>query len=567
MEQEEIIINNVEIPIIKEEGEIWYPIKYMSRRVLLKDMTANQLIKNGYGEYIKQFEIDFGKDTGAIQFTYCINTKGLKQVLSKSKIGKLNIEQKKAMNNVLDHLRVDKKICECDRFTYKIPNINKYNEYIQDCINDIMLENPNIMWQQCSKCNNIYPYHINFFNNNPHAGKDYKLYTFCRDCCKINDWIRNNDRLLSNMYKGNGLETYKAYKNHDVVGIYNDWINKKYSKYIPKIIRNKESYLLIIKYLYDNNKINNNFTLDQLEKQFNLNCICSIMKSEDIYNYLFDDEPINYPWKFKNYCLPNNLSMEQQKKIFNNYLEYNDIKILDIYNFNYSDICYKCRLKTHALKNILQFVMDYYDNIYPAYKFKIHSKNYWDNKDNRVNALKYLIEQDMKIIIEKVPLYLTLENLRKQSNTLRNILRNYYDNNLWLWVNELYPDRFVEEDFNVTVIRNVFDSAEESLIHDVLINSFKNVIYNQRNTKNTIKILDMIPDWVIITDNGFYIVEYFGISIDHKNYNQRIEDYKIKTLSKIDKYESLKWLRAIYVYPEDLKDNFKGLKDKINVIE
>ena len=134
------------------------------------------------------------------------------------------------------------------------------------------------------------------------------------------------------------------------------------------------------------------------------------------------------------------------------------------------------------------------------------------------------------------------------------------------WVNEVYPGKFIEEDFNIGVIRNSFDSAEEHTIHDILFGKFKNVLYNQRNTKNTIRILGMEPDWFIFTDNGVWVVEYFGISNNMKDYNTRITYYKKKTLKKIGKYEGMKWLGKVYIYPEDLKDNFKGLEEKLKVI-
>jgi hypothetical protein len=76
----------------------------------------------------------------------------------------------------------------------------------------------------------------------------------------------------------------------------------------------------------------------------------------------------------------------------------------------------------------------------------------------------------------------------------------------------------------------------------------------------------MEPDWFILTDRGIWVVEYFGISIDAKSYNKRVEDYKKKTVSKIGKYDGLKWLGKVYLYPEDLKDNFNGLEDKLKDI-
>lgn len=201
-----------------------------------------------------------------------------------------------------------------------------------------------------------------------------------------------------------------------------------------------------------------------------------------------------------------------------------------------------------------------------SYKFKSY-ENFWHQQDNRDLALKQFIENDLNLHIDKIPLYLTLENIRKHSNTIRNVLRKYYNNNIYLWVNEIYPDKFIEEDFNVIVLRNVFDSIEENQIDDILRQQFTNVIYNQRNTPNTIKIYKSIPDWFIFTNNGVYVVEYFGISIDQKQYNKRISGYVQKTKNKIDKYKLANGYNFIYLYPDDLKNNYNGLYEKIKTIK
>ena len=574
--QSEVIINDVRIPIIKESEVIYYPISYMGSKVLLKDLTGNQLIRNGYGEYIRQFEINYGEDTGGIQNTYCISELGLRVILKNSKIGRLKIEQKRAMNKVLEYLDMEL-IIEDERFIKTI-NKNKileYSEYIQDCIDDVLQEDANIIWQRCGKCGNYYPYHVNFFRENPHSGKDYPLYTNCRDCKwtegRSRDWIRRNSSRLSNLYRIGGIYTYRLYKSNDIIGIYKDWIKKQYYNKLPKELNNKENSLIIIKYLYDIEEITiNNLIIKNIAKQYKLFSLEQKVKSNEIYQYLFNDDPINYPWKYPHFLLSQDMEFSQYKKIFNNYIENKNIKIDNIYDFDYFNICKKCGLISYMNSDLLGFVMKYYDNKYPAYKFKIKSINYWKDKNNRIQALKYLIEEDMKTPIEKVPLYLTLTTIRTIPNnyTMYNLLRKYYKNNLWEWVNELYTNKFVEEDFNIGVIRNNFDSAEEHTIHDILYGKFKNVLYNQRNTKNTIRISGMEPDWFVFTDNGVWVVEYFGISIDAKVYNTKIDYYKKKTLKKIGKYESenMKWLGKVYIYPEDLKDNFKGMEEKLKVI-
>jgi len=254
--QKEIKINDVKIPIIEESEVIYYPISYMGDKILLKDLTANQLIRNGYGEYIKQLNIDYGEYTGGIQNTYCISESGLKVILKKSKIGRLSIEQKRAMNKVLEYLGLDL-IMEDERFIKNLEKVKiiKYSGYIQDCINDVLKDNPNIIWQKCGKCNNYYPYHINFFRDNPHAGHEYPLYTNCRDCKwtegRSKDWIRLNDNKLTLAYRKYGEEMYQYYKKHDILYIYNYWIDNGENN-MPYIINNEEDKLFIIKHLYNN---------------------------------------------------------------------------------------------------------------------------------------------------------------------------------------------------------------------------------------------------------------------------------------------------------------------------
>lgn len=571
--QREVVINDVSVPIIEEKGGLWYPISYIGKKVLLKELAPAQLRQNGYEEYIKEFIIDYGENTGGILNAFCISEEGLKVILGNSKIGRLSVDQKKAMNGLLSYLGMEL-ILEDERFIKTVlqDKILEYTEYIRDCIQDVLNIDPNIIWQRCSKCGNYYPYHINFFRENPHCSNEYPLYTFCRDCKwtenRSRDWVRRNDTRLSNIYRNLGIDTYKLYRDNDIVGIYDDWIKKGYSNSFPSGLSNKENYLIIIKHLYDTGKITKeNLMFDYLREQFRLNSISQLVTQIELYRKLFDDNPLNYPWEYPGFLLPQDMPFEQYQKIFNNYLKNNNINIKDIYNFDYIDICKKCGLANYVKHDILGFIVKYHNHKYPGYKFKITSINYWKNAENRKFDLQWLIEKDMKIPIEKIPLYLTLENLRKNSGTLRNVARNYYKSNLWIWVNEIYPDKFIEEDFNVTVIRNIFDSAEEHVVHDILKGKFDNVIYNQRNTENTITINGMVPDWFIVTENRLWVVEYFGIAPQQVSYNNaKVDYYKEKMKSKIERYESMKWLGKVYIYPDDLKDNFKGLEKKLKVV-
>jgi hypothetical protein len=107
---------------------------------------------------------------------------------------------------------------------------------------------------------------------------------------------------------------------------------------------------------------------------------------------------------------------------------------------------------------------------------------------------------------------------------------------------------------------------EEKMIHDMLTECFKNVFYNYRKYSISINIMGMQPDWFIFTDKNVYIVEYFGISIEHMQYNKRIRDYTEKAKLKIEKYNELPYAKKIFLFPEDLKNGSKGFYEKIEEI-
>ena len=567
--QEKVLIGEISVPIIREEGTVYYPISFIMEKVLLKRTGASGLQKE-YSIYIKKFKIDYGIATGGIQNVNCISEEGLKLILNNSKIGRLDVDQRKAMNVLLEYLHMDS-ISEDDRFLKNVSKemINKwnYNEYIKDCIRYVLSEDPDVVWQKCSKCNNYYPYHKNFFRVNEHSGKEYPLYTVCRNCTCTNtrgkDFIEHPDNNLRTIYNKYGEQVYLLHRDHKVLEIYNHWIKEGNYNIFPKVINNEDDKIYLIKHCYKKGMF------DECQ-DINLYVIKQICKfgitGKNIIKRINLDL---YGVEFKNgeEVITN---IETAKQIFYNYIIKNNIIIDDIYNYNFEQLIKDTNLKgfmSRYKNNLLGFVMELYDNKYPAYKFKIRGGDkYWNVKENRIRALKYFIEKDMNVEIEKVPLYITLTAIRdKGTNTMYNVCKKYY-NTLFEWVNEVYPDRFDPMDFDIHYVRNNFDSIEEAETHDVLKKKFKYVIYNPNNTDRTIKIDGKVPDWFVFTDKKCYIVEYFGLVINRDTNNSRVSDYKKRMEDKIEKYDLLDGYGKIYIFPEDLKDNFKGLIEKLDLI-
>lgn len=569
--QEEILIGEVKVPVIREEDVLYYPISFVMSKVLLKKTDQGGLHKH-YSEYIKKFKINYGSAIeGGTQEVNCISEEGLKKVLNNSKTGRLKINQKKAMNLLLERLHMDL-ISEDDRFLNKVSKEIldkwKYNEYIRDCIEYVLDGEPDIIWQKCTKCGNYYPYHVNFFRVNEHSGKDYPLYTVCRNCTcnekRGKDLIKHNNDELRVIYNLFGEKIYRMYRDHKVIEIYNHWLSRNI-KPLPKVINNEEDKLLIIKDCYEKGMFSD--YPDIVSKA--IHEVCKFRVDGNNFIQRINKELFGVTIVHGKEYIDD---IETAKQVFLNYLNKHNIIINNVYEYKYDQLLLDANLSGFLKRygnNLLGYIMELYDNKYPAYKFNIiGGEKYWGIKENRIRALKYFIEEDMKIELEKVPLYITLTALRnKGTSTMYTICKKYYSS-LFEWVNEVYPERFDPKDFDIHYVRNNFDSIEEAEVHDVLKSKFKNVIYNPNHTDRTITIDGKVPDWFLFTDKMCYIGEYFGLDVDRNtSHNSRIEDYKERTLDKIEKYDKLGGYGKLYIFPEDLKDNFKGLMEKLELIE
>jgi hypothetical protein len=453
-----------------------------------------------------------------------------------------------------------------NKYTYKRKK-DLYSEYEYDCIK--VLDDNSLIesWKLCSHCGRYFPNHKNFFTADKRINDG--LSSNCRVCANGN--FTYNQGELHNIYIRFKEQGFYAYKNHETLKIYELFINSN-EEQIPKIIFNKWDYETILKELHINNKIDKQqLSYDYLINTFKLHKINKLFKSiEEIFTLLYGDYEIYHPWKCNslkvtrrnftrkdfNYC----------KIVFDNYLKENKIKIINPLEFNYSYYAKECRILKHT-NDVLEFAVKYNEYKYAGYKFKTKPTNYYKKEENRLFDMKYLIEQDMKIDINKIPLYITKMTLQRNARSLYHVLhKGGYYANLFEWIDKIYPNKFIEADFVINPYRNEFDSIEEATIHDILVAKFKNVIYNQRNTDRTININGMIPDWFIFTDKGVYIVEYFGLFANRDIENSRLNDYEEKMLDKLEKYSKLEGYTFVGLYPSDLKNNFETLHKKLEMI-
>ena len=82
---------------------------------------------------------------------------------------------------------------------------------------------------------------------------------------------------------------------------------------------------------------------------------------------------------------------------------------------------------------------------------------------------------------------------------------------LFEWVDACYPGKFIRNDFDLNPYRSRFDSLEEAQVYEELTKMTKGVIYNPRDDENRVEIMGMVPDFIIHTNKGCYLAEYFGL--------------------------------------------------------
>ncbi|PLR72323.1 hypothetical protein [Bacillus sp. UMB0728] len=195
-------------------------------------------------------------------------------------------------------------------------------------------------------------------------------------------------------------------------------------------------------------------------------------------------------------------------------------------------------------------------------------KHYWENPENRIKALKELIELKLNMSISNIPNEFSYSLLVKQHRKFAAICDIYYSSSLFQWINECYPNTFTDSDFyqNIGIDGTKLDSKAEVKIHDIFIKNnlkvtyFENKIANIGNFVNEDHKESYIPDWII---NDSIIVEYYGWYNDkYYETHKLLKKYMDKARRKNNYYKGLPNYQFIDLYPSDLEDNLKGLIKK-----
>lgn len=571
MNNGQVELDGVIIPYCEEGGEKWYPIKYVVEQFLLKGYNAIHN-KYGYDCFVKRYEIDYTFKGTASQKTYCMNKDGWIKYLSECKLNKNKDDNKLKRHNIFcDYIG-----CDNNKYNMSIAEKPIYDDYMNDCINNVLSENKDIEFRKCPKCGREFPIHGNFFPYDKRVPSGFTgVCKMCKPSCSP---IVHADKYARRVYIQYGNEGYLEYIKDSIKFIENHNEENKFKQlnfhastkpYIK--IAEKEALLNIIKDDYINKKLTvENLNVEFVLTNYKIKVKNSGITNNEINEYCSDNDCKLRPWKYPKYKL-GTIDFIRSKEIIHKYIDDNKIVIENIFTYNYNELLHGCKL-TQFLDNILDFVVKYYEYKYAGYKFKIASKNYYKDKNNRIFDMKWLIEKDLKIEITKIPLYVTKFSLKKHSESLYNTLRNknYYNNSLFEWINDCYPNKFIELDFDINPYRSVFDSLEEAQVDEQIRNRVGNIIHNERNNPNTINIKGMMPDWLLCLDNGLWLIEYFGLAKSNTNdiNSTNVRYYKDKVREKKLKYGQLLKVgyKHLYIYPEDLRGNFEGLHRKLDSV-
>ena len=272
---------------------------------------------------------------------------------------------------------------------------------------------------------------------------------------------------------------------------------------------------------------------------------------------------------FKNVAFP---SKEQVIILFKYYLCKSNIEVTKdfLMNLNIGEI-----LKESKLHNQVKAKFDGYIDFILCSFTKYNLKpwdfkstgvldNFWKNKINRVacvsdsiNKLKSnnIIKNNIEILSLPLEYYSDYINKTLISEKGKECLIEYFE----------YHNIDVSK-YNRNLYNNIrFDSIEERSVYKFI---YENINYNINKIRRNQKYYNekynerYIPDFQINYFNKIIIIEYFGLFKENPK-NKRALEYYNKTKRKIEYFKSLKDVIFIDLYPNDLKNNFQGVNDKL----
>jgi hypothetical protein len=414
----------------------------------------------------------------------------------------------------------------------------------------------------------------------------------------------------------NKFQTVETLKEEEIIFMYESLRHNEINSFINGIFKNENNIILLIRYL-----INNILKWDRIKICMNLNSqtfannnLASLfaIKGFDIYKYInksFADYKI-MPWELQSSSVGNNFWND---KTINNALLWLKNKLKEdknIDNIHQAGVYgFKNIVKTYNLDGLctikfksnniimLESVFNEKYNKIEMLKINYKLKNFKEEIINRkqeniiykildeyynldnigkklINSIICFCENEKRFPVEK--------DLKTKNNYIgRKQYYKYFGEESWT---SIYNYIIPLQQYRLIAFDNTFcDSLEELKVYEFLKKQMNlTYIINNSQTRSgkfiyypkSKKYNKFCPDFAIeyINYNNKkikllkpIIIEYYGM-YDNKSNNEIWKNYRIKTKYKNKFYKSINNIIFIDLYSMDLKNNYEGIKNKIDNI-
>lgn len=281
MKQELIDFGHAQCSVIYDNGERYFPLRYVVEKVLLRSKAGvkNMQNKSEYKQFMKMCNVNFDHVKAGIQHTNCVSEDGLKMFLLNTQVGRLSVEARKAQNKIMAYLNlslVSERELVIKNISYEL--LDEHDPEIRQLILDTV-EKKDANFQLCTHCDKYYPLDKLYFNPDSRATTGFVK--ICYPCYKGLDLVDKRQHISYDKNRN---------KKVDILSEYNKYIIGEIDK-LPLIIDNKESYLEIIKYLYKEGRINKgDINIWKIRDKFKLTNIKNYFSTKNLYKELLDEE-------------------------------------------------------------------------------------------------------------------------------------------------------------------------------------------------------------------------------------------------------------------------------------
>ncbi|AKO91918.1 hypothetical protein BEH_07265 [Priestia filamentosa] len=436
----------------------------------------------------------------------------------------------------------------------------------------------------CSKCNQSLPFNADYFTSD--KNRRFGLRRICLNC----NTVRRNIGKYKNKYGIILNEDY--FKTYSPIEwwkfIYYGTPNGKNLSRLPDEINIKDNMRELVDYvafnvigIKDINELSTN-----LIKDYKLTCIYKHSGSllEFIKNFYSDKDTAI----LRKRCMGTAFWKEEEiERVMEAVLM--KYPIQDILNsqISLSNIQKEYKLdslvnKFGDMRKLLIWFLNKKEITTSECDFKVKKGNYWKVKANVDREMKQYIDSllpSLESPKQQLPALFTCDALRDNGKiSLYNcIYRHKHYNSFSEWINGLFPNFNLEEkDFKTFFGADGVtkcDSFQEKEVFDFLYSDLnlksiqgigskrKKIFYNNEHKEW------YCPDFFLdnkdfpLLDKPLYI-EFYGLY--HEEYDDDlVKTYVRKTKRKSHYYQSNPDIHYIGIYPEDLKDKYEGVRNKL----